>query len=310
MAHAAAGAQPAVGKGGGGQGRRGVRGEGAELLGVLGEAAALAGERVDGGAGEGALGADLGLVAGAERDDLLVGAAHEVPPHEDVLPERLTAQQQHAQVLVLPGGEGERLGGVGQDLQLAALGPGAAPAGLELDGAAVHEHAVLVAGIEVEARPGAGGEVDLHHGQGRVGDDGARVVQGGAAVLVEGRRAEPHPDPGGRAGLLGGGVDEELAVAEAAGVGQRVPELHAVEHGRVGAGELGVGDAGARDHEVHVPGAHQRVAAQGVTVQDRALEQPGHGREARVRMTGHAHAARALHGIRTEVVHEAPGADE
>ena len=53
---------------------------------------------------------------------------------------------------------------------------------------------------------------------------------------------------------------------------------------------LGMHDAAARGHKVHLSRANGREAAETVPVVDRAFEQPGHGGEVDVRVRAHVHA--------------------
>src|SRR5690606_32741621 len=84
-------------------------------------------------------------------------------------------------------------------------------------------------------------------------------------------------------------LEEGLAVAVA--VGHDGPQLHAVQHGRVGGGDFGVLDASARGHEVQFTGPHHGVGTSGIAVLDLAGEEPAHGLEPGVRMRRHVHAA-------------------
>src|SRR5699024_11218970 len=77
-----------------------------------------------------------------------MGATHEVPPHDDVLAERLPAQQHRAEVLAVSGADLEATGAVGQHHQLPARDRGLTVPGGELCGAAVHQQSVLVPGIQ------------------------------------------------------------------------------------------------------------------------------------------------------------------
>ena len=73
------------------------------------------------------------------------------------------------------------------------------------------------------------------------------------------------------------------------------PQLHAVQVAAVGAGALlGVGDAPPGRHQVELAGHDDLLAAERVTVQRLALQEPGDGLQADVRMRGDVHAAGAL----------------
>ena len=67
-------------------------------------------------------------------------------------------------------------------------------------------------------------------------------------------------------------------------VGQRDPELHAVQQGGVRRADLGVRDPVPAGHEVELAGADHRVGAEAVAVLDLAGEQPADRREPRVRV--------------------------
>ncbi len=109
----------------------------------------------------------------AEADDLLVGAADEVPPHDDRLAERRSAEHQQAGLLERGDGEGRTpLRDVGQ---VAGLDLGA----VHLDEADVEEHAVLEGRVDLDLEGLAGREHQLGAEQGRVGvDRRARAEQG------------------------------------------------------------------------------------------------------------------------------------
>src|SRR5699024_7417290 len=127
---------------------------------------------------------DLGLPRLAEVDDLLVGAAHEVPPHDDLLPEGPPADE-HGTHRLLPGLEADRGTALGQVRQLG--GGDTLPVVADDDGrgAGVDEQAVLVRRVEVQVEPVTGLDGDLRGGGGRPGVDG-----GGQP----GQRAEVDPD--------------------------------------------------------------------------------------------------------------------
>jgi hypothetical protein len=127
------------------------------------------------------------------------------------------------------------------------------------------------------------------------------VVPTGHRHLVPGQRAE-HLGRGPLAPVLadghrnaGGavahhrqvGVVGEARFAVPFGLGQRDPQLQAVQHGRAARGRLfRVGDAAARGHQVQLARPDQLPAAEAVPVQHQALEQPADGLQADVRMGG------------------------
>src|SRR5690606_30033514 len=142
-------------------------------------------------------------------------AAHEVPPHDDVLAERFPTQQEDAQVPVGPGGDLELLSAVGQDVELACVGSRLALPRPQRAAAVVDEDAVLMAGVEVEAQAAVCDEVELRHAErGRRGD-GARVLERDAVAVGRAQRAESNASASRRSADLLGGVDGELARPEA-----------------------------------------------------------------------------------------------
>lgn len=83
----------------------------------------------------------------------------------------------------------------------------------------------------------------------------------------------------------------EVRVHVAAGVGERDPQLGAVQQPGVRAGALlGVADRAARGHEAQFPWAYGLEAAQAVAVQDLAVVEPADRLESHVRMGRHLHA--------------------
>jgi len=94
---------------------------------------------------------------------------------------------------------------------------------------------------------------------------------------------------------------------------ERHPELQEVRARAAGAqrgrGALGVCDAAAGDHPVERAGPDRLLGAQAVAVQDLALEGPGDGRQADVRVRPHVHALPRPEVDRPEMVEEHEGAD-
>jgi hypothetical protein len=94
------------------------------------------------------------------------------------------------------------------------------------------------------------------------------------------------------------------------GLGQRDPQLEAVQHRRPARGRFfGVGDAPARRHQVQLTRPDQLPAVKAVPVQHQALEQPADGLQADVRMRRNPHAGTAADLVRSVMVEKAPGAD-
>lgn len=171
----------------------------------------------------------------------------------------------------------------------------------DVDVTRVDQQPVFVVRIDVEGQRGTGIEAQLRTDQGGEGghrggltEQGAEEDQGLPTVEVDRLRC----------------VVVEAAGAVAVGVGQDGPQLHAVEDGGVGGGDLGVADPGAGRHQVDLAGDDCGVVIAGIVVFDIALEQPGDGLQARVGVRGHVHAAGDGDVVGAVVVHEAPGADE
>ncbi len=89
---------------------------------------------------------------------------------------------------------------------------------------------------------------------------------------------------------------------------QRRPQLDAVQAGRTVLRRrlLRVGDAPARRHEVELARPDRLERADGVAVQDLALEEPAHRLQPGVRVGWHLHALAARDVVRAVVVAEAP----
>ncbi len=89
---------------------------------------------------------------------------------------------------------------------------------------------------------------------------------------------------------------------------QRHPELQAPQARAVGAQlvgrALGVGDAAAGRHPVHLARTDGHDAAEAVAMQDRALEQVAHGGQADVRVRPHVQALAGAQAHRAELVEE------
>ena len=118
------------------------------------------------------------------------------------------------------------------------------------------------------------------------------------------RAAQPSPETGA------GCVVREARVAVPRVIGQRHPQLDAVQHGRAGQGHLGVADAAPGGHQVQLAGTDRRVVPVAVAVLDLAGEEPAHGLQPGVRVRRDRHPAGVRDGIGPVVVGEAPGADQ
>jgi hypothetical protein len=127
-----------------------------------------------------------------------------------------------------------------------------------------------------------------------------------AAVLADG-----HGHAGGAvADHRQAGVVRETRLAVPFTLRQRDPQLEAVQHRRPSGGRfLRVRDAPPGGHQVQLARPDQLAAAEAVPVQHQALEQPGHGLQADVRVGRHLHPRSPADLVRAVVVQEAPGAD-
>ena len=224
-----------------------------------------------------------------------MGAAHEVPPHHDLLAERRPSE--HHEAAGLEGLEPQRRT---SRLDVRQLGR------LDLlvtdhERAGVEEHAVLEGLVDLEVEHGAGLEEQLDTEQRRGGPDRRGVAQ---------RRAEEDPGlPAGR-GERRRHVVLEVGGVVAGGVGERDPQLDAVQRGGAGGRDLRVAHAPAAGHQVELAGTDQRLVAGRVTVLDLAGEQPAHRLQAGVRVRRHDHPAGVVDLVGPVVVGEAPGPHE
>jgi len=193
-----------------------------------------------------------------------VAAAYEVPPHHEFLVEGRAAEQDHPR-RARPGvGEvqfvtaGALIGQIG-DRERGAR---------DLDHAAVQEHAVFERRVDIERQFGAGRKVDLRTEQ------RCECVHRRAGVA---QLTEEHPQSRRADHPRGRGVVREVAVGVACVIGQRDPQLDAVQdRGRLGR-HLGVADARARGHEVEFARTHHRMHATAVAMLDLAGEKPTDG---------------------------------
>src|SRR6266511_1368286 len=232
----------------------------------------------------------------AVRHDLVVVAADEVPPHDDLLVERLTAEEQ--QPRRLPGAY-RQPGAAGAEVEQRS---GAQRDAVHLDGARHREHRVLEVGYQGKLVIGAGTEDRLRADQRAVGPGGR---DRGA------ERAQEHDDGQAVPAHRGQGrVVLEVRTGVAVPVGQRGPELDAVQRGGVVCRRLlGVGDRPPGGHQVELARADELPRAEAVAVQYLAGEQPAHRLQAGVRMRRYPHAGAPGEVFGAVVVQEAPGAD-
>jgi len=102
----------------------------------------------------------------------------------------------------------------------------------------------------------------------------------------------------------------EVAAGVTVGVGQRHPQLHAVQHGGGRGGDLGMADARARGHEIQLAGPHHRVHTRAVAMLHLTVEQPTDGLQSGVGMRRHVHPYASSHVVRPVVVGETPRPDQ
>src|SRR5215472_4690047 len=105
----------------------------------------------------GCLAAALALPLLPEADYLLVAAADEVPPHDDLLTERLAAQDEDPGGLRRAGPQRDRGGAGGMEHDLTRLGSGAANG----QAAGVTQESVLVSRVDLKIKRKAGREGHL-----------------------------------------------------------------------------------------------------------------------------------------------------
>ena len=231
------------------------------------------------------------------RDDLVVRAADEVPPHDDVGLERLPAEEEERRIAV-----GAHIDPVPADaeIQQALIGKRGGCLGIRrhLRRAAHSDERVLPRRVERQRDGCPGGNMHL-----RSRDRG--VHRGGRC------HARERTDNDCRACPVAEIDDGEVLVAFERGgtvpsrIGQSDPQLERVEgDGIVADGVFRVGDAGAARHEIERSAPHDDVAAEHVAVAHVADERPGHRLQADVRMRFDAHLRR----LRAETVEEAPRA--
>ena len=233
----------------------------------------------------------------AVGDDLVVAAAHEVPPHHQLLGERGAAEQKQPRRAVPAIGQmqpvvaGALIGEIGDRQH--------GPAGLDI--ALIDEHPVLEGLVHIEGDVHPGFEIEL-----RTQQRGERVHRGSVALEL----TEEHPD-GDAARRSGRGcVVREVAAGAAGRVGQGHPQLRSVQHRGVRRRHLRVADSRARSHQVQFTGAHQGMHACAVTMFHLAAEQPADGLQPGVRMWGNVHPRAAADVVGPVVVGEAPRTDQ
>ena len=251
---------------------------------------------------------ELGLPVRAGARDVVVRAAHEVPPHDDVLAERLAPHEHRPRGGVRPRLDDERRA-AGLDVPQRRRRHGRA---LQPHDALVDEEAVLERRVHVERDACAGRQIELRPDDRRVRRGGR--AQGGAAH-AERAEEDLHARAVDRGDGEVGVVLERGRVREAV-ARERDPELDAVQdRGALAARRLlRVRDAAARGHEVELAGPHRLERPDGVAVQDLPREQPRDRLEPGVGVRRHLHAVGAVadrgQRVGPVVVEEAPCADE
>src|SRR5687767_11605342 len=99
----------------------------------------------------------------------------------------------------------------------------------------------------------------------------------------------------------------ESRIAMARRVGQRDPELHAIQDARRTAGSLlGMRDGPARGHDIELAGDDQTLESEAVAMKDLAIEKPGHGLQPDVRMRRNVHRFSFREGQGTVTIEKAP----
>jgi hypothetical protein len=102
----------------------------------------------------------------------------------------------------------------------------------------------------------------------------------------------------------------ERGFARVLAPGQRDPQLRRVQARAFVQRVLGVGDAAPGGHQVDLAGTDDLFVAQRVAVHHLALDEPGEGLQADVRVRAHVHAGAGRELHRAGVVEEAPGAHQ
>ncbi len=250
------------------------------------------------------VGAGLPRLAGG--DDLVVRATDEVPPHDDLLAERLAGQDEDAGALV-PRRQQERASVADpatrtrRRLHDTQLGRRNRRTG-EVHRPTVHQHPDLELVRHRQGHRGARLEHDLDPEQrGLDPHRRARAPQ----------RPDEHArlDPGRGLHRLRH-VVLEPRLDRRGGRRQHDPQLRTVQHARAGGRHLRVRDAPSGRHEVDLARTDDGDGAEGVAVLDLAGEQPRDGREAAVRVRRDVHPAADRDVVGPVVVGEAPRPDE
>ena len=106
------------------------------------------------------------------------------------------------------------------------------------------------------------------------------------------------------------GIVMKARLAVAFGIGQRNPQLRRMQPtGVIGHRVLGVDNAAPGRHQVHLAGPDDLLIPQAVAVHDLAVDHPGEGLQADVRMRPHAQALPRPVSHRSRLIQETPGAN-
>lgn len=219
--------------------------------------------------------------------NLLRRPRDEVPPHQHRLGERRSAEEQHTPAFATAQGDVgvSRLEGVHR-VRLDAL-----------DFAAQKKEAVLECRIERELECVVNLDVEA--------DEIREPRRGRRSADDDVRMSAFQLDPRHFRHVMKRGFDVAMFVR------QCDPELHTVEPAAVrGRSRLRMRDAAARRHHVHAARSHHRLDAEAVLMEDFAVEEPGNGLDADVRMRRDVHRRAGRKRERPVAVEKAPRADQ
>ncbi|CPZ34264.1 Uncharacterised protein [Mycobacteroides abscessus] len=242
-----------------------------------------------------ALGLDLPFLP--EGRDLVMVAADEVPPHDDLLAERFAAQQNRPGRYLRRIRHGELLHAGAHISQLTA----SQPATGKLDGLGIHQQPMLESGINIESRRTVRFQQQFRAEQ---------RSRGTHRRHLSGQCPQEHPQthPACHHGV--GGVMLEIACRVARFIRQRDPQLHPVQRGGLCRRHLRVANAAATRHQVELPRPHHRMHATAVAVLDLAGEQPAHRLQAGMRVRRDIHATGLPDIVGPVMIGKAPRPDQ
>ncbi len=227
--------------------------------------------------------------------DLILRARNEVPPHHDRLVKRRAAQQQRRRLVGSRQGDGVATASeVGEVTGLNDLGVGLKHAARDDEGVLEVRPQFHDAVTSVKAK------LKTHE----VAVTSSRRALVAMLTDEDGAIAVANPEPGQLFVMLEG----RSCVASC--LGERYPELHAVQFTRGDAGILlRVRDTLARGHEVQLAGRDQLLAAQAVSMDNRPVVEPRHGLQPNVRMRRDVKTILKTKRRGSNVVDETPRAD-